>query len=136
METKMKNFVLITLITVFLTGITFGMDVPVRRTNENFQKIEDSHRPETYFLAGRVKEFLEIQKRMNDIQKSVIQQDQELRQLAEQIRVLQEQLRNRVEDKLKDNQEYQLLKQKRQQIYEQYKKSGAFEPRDFRRFQK
>jgi len=69
------------------------------------------------------------------IEKNVIQQDQELKQLAEQIKVLQTQLRNRIEEKLKDNMDYQTLKQRREQIRLEYQRTDFKKIDNFKKTQ-
>jgi len=74
-------------------------------------------------LSSKTKEILEIQRKMFDIEKTAINQDRELKQMAEQIKTLQKQMRARLEANLRDNKEYQLLKQRRDEIKTQYIKS-------------
>ncbi|HOK80663.1 MAG TPA: hypothetical protein PK303_04760 [bacterium] len=126
----MKKIVIILFVAIFSGTLLYSGDMPVIRMNEPGQAPGDNPA-----LAGKVKELLEIQKKMFDIERTVIQQDQELKQLAEQIRSLQAQLRNRIEEKLKDNQDYQALKQRRDQIRLEYRKVGFKKINNFKQAQ-
>ncbi|MGB9642010.1 MAG: hypothetical protein ACP5JO_07205 [Candidatus Ratteibacteria bacterium] len=129
----MKKIMAIFLITIFAGTFLYGRDMTVIRINEPGQAPGDNPAPDKSELAGRLKEFLEIQKKMFDIERTVIQQDQELKQLAEQIKSLQAELRNRIEEKLKDNQDYQALKQRRDQIRLEYQKAGFKKINNFKK---
>ncbi|HOJ30905.1 MAG TPA: hypothetical protein PK165_02800 [bacterium] len=126
----MKKVVVILLAVTFAGTLVYGRDMPVIRMNEPGQAPGDNPA-----LAGKVKELLEIQKKMFDIERTVIQQDQELKQLAEQIKVLQTQLRNRIEEKLKDNMDYQTLKQRREQIRLEYQRTDFKKIDNFKKTQ-
>ncbi|MCM8814485.1 MAG: hypothetical protein NC931_00650 [Candidatus Omnitrophica bacterium] len=116
----MKKVMIITGICgVFLT-FAHGRDAPLLRTSQHQPSLEKVA-PGTPEIAGKVKELLEIQKKMFDIERNVIQQDQELKQLVEQIRQLQQQLREKIEERLKDNEEYQTMKKRREQIRQEYR---------------
>ncbi|MCM8763800.1 MAG: hypothetical protein NC907_05735 [Candidatus Omnitrophica bacterium] len=117
----MKKAIAIIGILGIVTGCVYGRETPLLKISQQqpFMKEPAQGAPE---IAGKVKELIEIQKKMFDIERNVIQQDQELKQIAEQIRQLQQQLREKIEQKLKDNEEYQVMKQRREQIRQQYKK--------------
>lgn len=106
-------------------AVSYGRDRLFIRANEPGQLHPEIQAPLQGEVSSKVKEFFEIQKKMFDIEKQAIQQDQELRQLAEQIRLLQKQLRERVEEKLKVNEEYQSLKQKKEEIRESFLKANV-----------
>ncbi len=109
---------------VFVAVFAYCRDGTVWKTNEQIQVQIEKRMPEPSEVAGKAKEFLEIQKKLFDMERETIQQDQELKQMAEQIKQLQQQLRERIEEKLKTNEEYQSLKQRREQIRQEYIKAN------------
>ncbi len=121
----MKKILIIVSGIGILGALAYCREAPVLKTNDPVQSQAENLPQWKSNLAGTVKEILDIQKKMSDIQRNIIQQDQELKQLAEQIRILREQMKVKLEDRLKDNEEYQALKQRREQIRAQYIKTGT-----------
>lgn len=101
--------------------VAYCRDFPSLRANQQVPPPAENQAPQAPEMAEKVKEFFEIQKKMFEMEKGVIQQDKELQELAEQIKQLQQQLRQKIEEKLKDNEEYQSLKTRREQIRQTYK---------------
>lgn len=116
----MKKILIIVLAIGVLGVIAYCRDAPVIRTSKQVPDRPENIAQKKAELAGTVRETIDIQSKIWKIQRTVIQQDPELKQLAEQIRALQEQLKTKLEERLKDNEEYQSLKQRREQIKTQY----------------
>ncbi len=132
----MKKITLSLISLGILVTFTYGKNVPVSKVNERNQLSQEKRLAEAPEIASRMKEFVEIQKKMFDIERNAIQQDQELKQMAEQIRQLQQQLRERIEERLKSNDEYQSLKQRRDRIKQEYRKIDVKKSDEIRRFEK
>lgn len=120
----MKKILMLVLAVCIISCRAYCKDTPVMKAGAPIPPHEENRGPGNPELAGTVKEILDIQKRMSDIERSTIHQDQDLKQIALQIKALQEQLRGKLQDKLKNNEEYQSLKQRRNQIKAQYIKVG------------
>lgn len=116
----MKKILIAILAIGVLAAVGYCRDASVLRTNEPVQGRPKNFFQEKQDLAGTVKETIDINNKIWEIQRKVIQQDPELKQLAEQIRALQEQLRTKLEERLTNNEEYQSLKKRREQIKVQY----------------
>lgn len=117
----MKKILGFILLIGLIATCAYSKDFPALRTNQQAQPPAESQSPQAPEMAEKVKEFFEIQKKMFEMEKGVIQQDKELQQMAEQIKQLQQQLREKIEEKLKENDEYQSLKNRREQIRQTYK---------------
>ncbi len=129
----MKKLTIMILALCIVITAGYGRDLPARKTNVAPGSFSEKVISDTAEVGKKVKEFLEIQKKMFDIERNAIQQDEDLKRLAEQIRQLQQQLRERVEEKLKANEEYQALKQQRDQIKDQYRQIDFRRPLEQRR---
>ena len=73
-------------------------------------------------FSGRVREVVEIRKRMMELEGRAISQDPELKQMHEQIKTLHEQFRTKLDTKLKDDKEYQDLRTKIMQMQADFQK--------------
>lgn len=70
-----------------------------------------------------LKEVVEIRRRMREIERNAIENDEELKSLHQQIMELRRQLYQKLNEKLIDNSEYQELKRKMQEILKEWKES-------------
>lgn len=125
----MRKILIIFSIGILAGTYSYCRDGLLLRTDEQVQIPRERRIPDASDVTNRAKEFLEIQRKLFDMERNVIQQDQELKQLAEQIKQLQQQLREKVEERLKINEEYQSLKQRREQIRQEYIK-GNLKPKE------
>ncbi|MCM8818569.1 MAG: hypothetical protein NC915_03725, partial [Candidatus Omnitrophica bacterium] len=83
-----------------------SIDIPVQ---EKFPAIE------------KLKEVLEIRKRMKEIEKQTIENDPELKKDFEQLLFLKKQMYDKLNEKLKDDEEYQEMKKRLEIINEKIK---------------
>lgn len=117
----MKKFFLlllsINLINVcILNGQNNRPNVPTPR-----EKFEQLMR-ENEMLKEKLKEVLQTQKRIKEIEREEIEKDPELKNLDIQIKTLKLQLWQKIQERLSTNEEYQRLKRRMNEINEKMKK--------------
>ena len=116
----MKKFLTLLISANLIIGYTLNAqtkkpDIPSLR-----DKIEQ-YRKENYLLREKLREVLETQKRLKEIEREEIEKDPELKNLHTQIMNLKFQLWQNLNEKLKDNDEYQRLKKRMKEIDEKMK---------------
>ena len=113
------------LLGIFSAGILFtapAVSGPVRNASVETDggKAVEPSKPKVGLpdrqISAKIRDAWEIQKKMAEIEKNAIEQDQELKQMAVQIQTLHKQLVEKLQGKLQNNQEYQNLKVKRAQM--------------------
>jgi predicted nuclease with TOPRIM domain len=110
---------IITLLVLLNLITIWTLNAQIKKTD--MPSLEDKieqYRRNNYILREKLKEVLETQKRLKDIEREEIEKDPELKNLYTQIMNLRIQLWQNINEKLKDNEEYQKLKKRMKEIDE------------------
>jgi len=110
---------IITLLVLLNLITIWTLNAQIKKTD--MPSLEDKieqYRRNNYILREKLKEVLETQKRLKDIEREEIEKDPELKNLYTQIMNLRIQLWQNINEKLKDNEEYQKLKKRLKEIDE------------------
>lgn len=117
---KMKK----SIITIYLIILIFGtFQIKLKAQERKFENPPKFvvKEKEIKFLKETLKDAIETRKKMREIERQTIENDQELKVLAEEIISLKKQMREKLNEKLKDNEEYQNLRKKLQEIWNEWK---------------
>ena len=110
---------IITLLVLLNLITIWTLNAQIKKTD--MPSLEDKieqYRKNNYILREKLKEVLETQKRLKEIEREEIEKDPELKNLYTQIMNLRIQLWQNINEKLKDNEEYQRLKRRLKEIDE------------------
>jgi hypothetical protein len=110
---------IITLLVLLNLITIWTLNAQIKKTD--MPSLEDKieqYRRNNYILREKLKEVLETQKRLKEIEREEIEKDPELKNLYTQIMNLRIQLWQNINEKLKDNEEYQKLKKRMKEIDE------------------
>ncbi|MGB9677239.1 MAG: hypothetical protein ACPLZ9_01340 [Candidatus Ratteibacteria bacterium] len=114
---------IITLLVMINLIILYNLNAQTGQTkiSEAKEKLEQ-YLKENSILREKLKEFIETQKKIKEMEREEIEKDPELKNLHIQIMNLRIQMRQNLQDKLKDNEEYQILKKRMDEMNEKIKK--------------
>ncbi|MCM8804112.1 MAG: hypothetical protein NC833_02525 [Candidatus Omnitrophica bacterium] len=104
------------IIPALMTFLFFGFS----QIKLNGQEKKEKERIQRQTEYRPIQEGMEIRRRIIEIERQIIENDPELKILDEQIKKLQKQLNDKLQEKLSTNTEYQELKQKMEQIHQQW----------------
>jgi tetrahydromethanopterin S-methyltransferase subunit G len=113
----MKRIITLLVLLNLITIWTLNAQIKKKDMPSLDDKIEQ-YRKNNYILREKLKEVLETQKRLKEIEREEIEKDPELKNLYTQIMNLRIQLWQNINEKLKDNEEYQRLKRRLKEIDE------------------
>ncbi|MCM8804113.1 MAG: hypothetical protein NC833_02530 [Candidatus Omnitrophica bacterium] len=108
------------IITIYSIILIFGtFQIKLIAQEEKFKNLPNK---DIKFSRAILKDAMETRKRMKEIEGQTIENDPELKLLAEEIISLRKKMREKINEKLKDNEEYQNLKKKLKEIWSEWNK--------------
>jgi siroheme synthase (precorrin-2 oxidase/ferrochelatase) len=120
---KMKKLIAVYLISFVLTPIGYSQEVKRKQLKPIQTEFKKQILPENMppDIRENLKEYLEIRKRMREIEKQTIENDPELKNLWDEIVSLKREMRKKLDEKLKDNEEYQNLRKRLFEMWKEFK---------------
>jgi len=119
----MKKLIIIYIISSLLSTGLYSDEVKrkqLKPTQTEFKKqiLPENMPPD---IRENLKEYLEIRKKMREIEKQTIENDPELKNLWDEIISLKREMRKKLDEKLKDNEEYQNLRKRLFEMWKEFK---------------
>jgi len=119
----MKKLIIIYIISSLLSTGLYSDEVKRKQLKPIQTEFKKQILPENMppDIRENLKEYLEIRKRMREIEKQTIENDPELKNLWDEIVSLKREMRKKLDEKLKDNEEYQNLSKRLFEMWKEFK---------------